>query len=207
MNKIQQAIIILSRERDVTKLSLSEIASLTGAKSPQVVKYNKDRLEKLGYNFNSKNLISKSGFKLVSIPIVGAANCGPADIFADERVEGHLKVSSRLLQTTRYDDLFALRAQGTSMNRAGVHGQPINDGDFVIVDSASTQPEPGDYVVAVVEGLANIKRYYFDPLNNQVVFISESTDDYYTPIFLHEADQPDAVVAGKVIQVLSTPEG
>lgn len=206
MHKIQQKIVDLSQSRDISKLSLSEIAALIGVKSPQIVKYHKDRLRDLGYNLDGETHASSSlsGFELISIPIVGMADCGPATIFADERIEGYLKLSSRLLDTRKRDGLFALRARGRSMNRARVHGEPINDGDYVIVDSTSQQPNPGDYVVAVVDGLANIKRYYFDPMNNQVALISESTDDY-TPIFLHETDQYDAVIAGKVIQVVNTP--
>jgi repressor LexA len=206
MHKIQREILNLAQHQNISTLSLSEIAAKVGAKSPQIVKYHERQLEKLGFNlFNQATAnANPDQFELISIPIVGSANCGPADIFADERVEGHLRISSRLLQTSRHNDLYALRAQGTSMNRASVHGNPINDGDFVIIDSTSTQPEPGDYVVAVVGGLANIKRYYSDPLNDQVAFISESTDDF-SPIFLHEADQYDAVVAGKVIQVVSKP--
>lgn len=206
MHKIQKKIIDLSQKEDIFKLSLGEIAGRINVKSPQIVKYHKDRLRELGYNVDdpSSRILKVHDFELLSIPIVGAANCGPATIFADERVEGHLKLSSRLLNTRRRSNLFAIRAQGTSMNKAKVHGEPINDGDYVIVDSQSNQPAPGDYIVTVVDGLANIKKYHFDPINNQVALISESTEDF-TPIFLHETDQYDAVVAGKVIQVIQSP--
>lgn len=206
MHKIQQRIIDLSKHRNVSKLTLSDIASEVGAKSPQIIKYHLDRLKADGHNFegSGQGTMHVSDFELVSIPIVGAANCGPAEIFAEEHIEGHLKLSSRLLKTSRRNDLYAVRAQGSSMNRARVHGEPITDGDYVIIDSQNTQPQPGDYVVAVVDGLANIKRYYFDPVNSQVAFISESSEDY-APIFLHESDQYDALIAGKVIQVISCP--
>lgn len=206
MHKIQEKILNLAKQRDIEQMSLSEVASAVGANSAQLVKYHLDKLKRSGHRFDQTGLsiVQLPDFELISIPIVGSANCGPADIFADERVQGHLKTSSRLLETRRREGLYALRAQGMSMNRARIHGEPINDGDYVIVDSQSVQPAHGDYVVAVVDGLANIKRYYFDPANSRVVFISESTEDY-APIFLHESDQYNAVIAGKVVQVMSRP--
>ena len=206
MNKIQQKILKLREKKDLATLSLSEIALLVGAKSPQIIKYHMDKLRSLGYrlDYEVSNPFSEEDFELVSIPIVGSANCGPATIFADDKVEGHLKLSSKLLNTRGRNNLFAIRAKGTSMNRAKVHGEPINDGDFVIVTTKFDQPMQGDYIVAVVDGLANIKKYFIDPINNQVALISESSDDFL-PIFLHESDNYNAIIAGKVIQVVVSP--
>ena len=206
MHRIQREIVKLSKKNDLNKLSLSEIATLIGVNSPQAVKYHKNKLRYLGYNFNDDTNItpSESVFELISIPIVGAANCGPATIFADSRIEGHVRLSPRLLNTRRRNDLYAVRAEGNSMDKAKVNGEAIRDGDYVIVDSQSFQPQSGDYIVAVVGGMANIKKYHFDPINNQVALISESTGDS-TPIFLHEDDQYDAVISGKVIQVVRMP--
>lgn len=205
MHKVQEKLLAIAKTDNIQRYSLSELAEKVGAKSPQIVKYHLDILKAKGFMLSGgvKENIG-SAFELVSIPIVGSANCGPADIFADERVEGHLKISSKLLQTNNRTALFALRAKGMSMNRAKVRGEPINDGDYVVVDSKSFQPSQGDYVVAVVDGMANIKKFYPDPLNSQVALISESTEDF-APIFLHEEDQADAVIAGRVVQVISGP--
>src|SRR3989338_8124492 len=48
------------------------------------------------------------GLDSISLPIVGSANCGPADIFAEENIEGYLKISKSLLN--RRDGLFVIRA-------------------------------------------------------------------------------------------------
>ncbi len=205
MHRIQEKLLNIAREESIERYSLSELAEKVGAKSPQIIKYHLDKLKAKGFMLSygmAEN--TNRNFELVAIPIVGSANCGPADIFADERVQGHLKVSSKLLRTNNRTDLFALRAKGMSMNRARVQGEPINDGDFVVVDSKSFQPVEGDYVVAVVDGMANIKKFYPDPLNNQVALISESSEDF-GPIFLHEEDQSDAVIVGRVVQVLTGP--
>ena len=206
MHKIQEKILRVAQTKDISNLSLTELAVLTGTNSAQAVKYHLDQLKEAGFMLDGRSTTIPVGddLQLVSIPIVGMANAGPASIFADERVEGHLKISTRLLKTAKRDNLYALKVNGTSMNQAKVHGEPINDGDFVIVDSEQDQPVPGDYVVAVVDNLANIKQYHFDPLNSQVALVSESTDDF-APIFLHSEDQPDAVIAGKVVQVLPSP--
>lgn len=134
-----------------------------------------------------------------SIPIVGAANCGPATVFADERIEGYLKVSTKLLPK-KNSSLFALVADGPSMNRAVIHdGDTIEDGDFVVVDSEYKSPKNGDVVVAVIDGMATIKRYKEDRKNDRIILEAESTENYL-PIFLHESD--DFSVSGKVIGVI-----
>ena len=35
--------------------------------------------------------------RLFSIPVVGTANCGPATIFAEQNVQGFLRISSKLV--------------------------------------------------------------------------------------------------------------
>lgn len=90
------------------------------------------------------------------------------------------------------------------MNKANVSGMPVNDGDYAIVDSSKRGPSDGDYVIAVVDGLANLKRFLFDKGNNQVVLLSESSEDYL-PIFVHPEDNNEGLISGTVIQVIRRP--
>ena len=197
-------------KRDIGKLSLRQIAKLINQEGrPQVVKYHLRQLEKAGLiqlDF-SKGIIKpvKRGFAsgvkslFYSIPIVGAANCGPATIFAEERTEGYLKVSSSILPKRRHD-LYAIIASGPSMNKAIVRGMlTIEDGDFVIVDKAQTAPRDGSIVVAVIDGMATIKRYRFDRVNERILLEADSTEDFM-PIVIHPDD--DFAISGTVIDII-----
>jgi len=142
--------------------------------------------------------------KLLSIPILGAANAGPATIFANTNIEGYLRVSSTLLERPRLAHrLFALKVDGPSMNMVYIGGKKIENGDYVIIDSEDREVANDDIVLSVIEGMANIKKYYVDKENNQILLMSESTHDF-PAIHIHEDD--DFSINGKVIGVIKTPK-
>ena len=211
MNKIQAILLNLSKHQDLGILSLRQIAKIVGVDNkPQIIKHHLLQLEKMGLiqlnlekgvvnptNRGFNDISTKSPF--YSLPIVGMANCGPATVFADERIEGYLKVSSKMLPHKK-QDLYVLVADGPSMNLAEVRdGVTIESGDFVVVDSTYKKPKNGDIVVAVIDGMATIKRYKEDKQNERIVLEAESTEKFL-PIFLHEGD--DFVVSGKVVDVI-----
>ncbi|MBY0539351.1 hypothetical protein K2P56_02875 [Patescibacteria group bacterium] len=210
MHDTQAQLLTMARYQNLGKLSLRQIAKLIDADGrPQIVKYHLRELEKAGLiqlNLESgvikpvkRGLVNNIKKLFYSLPIVGSANCGPATIFADERIEGYLKVSAKMLPH-RKQDLYVLVADGPSMNQAEVHkGVTIEDGDFVVVDKSQTSPKSGDIVVAVIDGMATIKRYREDKKNNRIVLEAQSTEKYL-PIFIHEGD--DFVVSGKVVDVI-----
>lgn len=209
MNTTQRAIIDLAHTRDISGLSLRQIGNAIGVDHPQTVKYHLQKLEKSNllptkrqYNKINKTILGDSD--LVMIPIVGSANCGPATMFAEEKVEGHLKVSSKLLRSRNYKDLFALKAVGTSMNKANIGGQEVNDGDFVLVDSSKKAQQSNEYVVVVDNGMANIKKIVFDRENQQIILLSESSYDF-APIYIHSEDMQEGLISGTVIQVIRNP--
>lgn len=215
MNEYQQKIYQLAQDQDIGRLSLRQIAELIGAPGkPQIVKHHLLQLDKKGLlrvNLD-KGVVSvvKRGVidtgprsTIFSLPMVGAANCGPATIFADERIEGYLKVSSKILPH-RKKDLYVLIASGNSMNDTDVAGKNIEDGDYVIVDKNYPKPKSGDVVVSVIDGMANIKRFKWDAQNDTAVLMPESTEKGHHPIFIHEDD--DFVVSGKVIDVIKSPK-
>lgn len=137
------------------------------------------------------------GVDSISLPIVGSANCGPADILAEENIEGYLKVSKSLLN--RRDGIFVIRASGDSMNKASVSGKTIDNGDFVIIDSLARDAKHGDYVLSIIDGCANLKKFKVDN-TGQKMLISESSNPTYKPIFLHDAD--DFMINGKIISII-----
>ena len=186
-------------------LTLRQIGELIEEKLPQKVKHHLSQLERKGFilidrkNKNISRISNKAkvGDIFISIPIIGAANCGPATIYADQNIEGYLKISKRLVSNKK--SVFALRAEGNSLNKANIDGKNVESGDFVIVDSENTSPHDGDYIVSIMDGMANIKKYLLDKKNSRIALLSESTQEY-SPIFIHEND--DFKISGKIVDVV-----
>lgn len=214
MHTIQERLLQLSKERNLGQLSLRQIGALIGDASPQKIKHHLNQLEKKGLITvdKSKRVIEKTqpGWaevlmkkaRLLVIPILGSANAGPARLLAEENIEGYLRVSSRLVGRTKSSGLFAIKVSGPSMNRATLNGKTLDDGDYLIIDSSDRAPSDGDIVLSVIDRMANIKRYRFDTVNNQIALMSESTQDF-PPIYLHPSD--DFSINGKVIGVIKKP--
>ncbi len=209
MHQIQENIVEILQSKNLSGMTLREIGELVGEKFPQKIKHHLDQLVKRGLIKIDKTTktISRAAAgavkntQLISIPIVGMANCGPATIFANENIEGYLRISKSILR--KFKNIFAIRAQGISMNRAQVNGQTIEDGDYLLVDSEQTDPRNGDIVLSVIDDMANIKKYVWDEANNQIVLVSQSTKDI-PPIYIHEDDS--FMINGKVIQVIKKPK-
>lgn len=209
MHTLQEKIIQLVGEKNLGRMTLREIGQLVGEKYPQKIKHHLSQLEKKGLIKINKQagrieratmgLIKNT--KLVSIPIVGAANCGPATIFADTNIEGYLKVSATILGRKKH--VFAIQANGISMNKAAVGGKTIEDGDYLIIDPNDTVPHNGEIILSIIDDTANIKRYVWDNANRQIVLMSDSTKDF-PPIYIHPDDK--FLINGKVIQVIKKPK-
>ncbi len=216
MHQIQEALLKIAGEKNLGQMTLREIGALVGESSPQKVKHHMTQLQKKGLLKidKAKGVVKKTmqewenalegGSRILSIPILGAVNAGPAQIFAETNIEGFLKVSSALLNPAPRDaqTFLALKVVGPSMNRATIAGKRIEDGDYVIVDIADRNVKDGDIVLSIIDGMANIKRFRFDKENGHVVLMSESTKDF-PPIFIHETD--NFMINGKVVQVIKKP--
>ena len=211
MNETQERIMDLAKTTDINTLGIRELARQLDV-HPQTAKYHKEQLIKK-WQLKRTGMFRASRIdeavlgsaQLVTIPYLGAANCGPATRVAGAEPVGEICVSSRLLTRARsLESLFAVKAEGTSMNQARLYGETIDDGDFVIIDSGCV-PEKGDYVVATVNNLANIKKFL--PEHNsegqlsRIALISESTEEY-EPIFIHPEDQAEGLIAGVALQVV-----
>lgn len=217
MHRIQQELLRVAQEKNLGQYTLREIGSFIGETSPQKVKHHLLELEKKGLIKvdKARGVIKKtkqewerslSGrTKLLTIPILGAVNAGPAQIFAETNIGGFLKISSTLLAPVAKNEhrLFALKVVGPSMNRAKIGKNRIEDGDYVIVDVTDKNVKNGDIVLSIIDGMANIKKFFLDKEHGQAILMSESTKEF-PPIYIHEDD--DFMINGKVVQVIKTPK-
>ena len=216
MHPIQQRLLKLSATSNLAAMTLREMAEQIGLRgeNPQKIRHHLLQLQKKGLISIDRgsgkmtrstakpawaNALNTDGSTLFAIPIVGSANCGPATLYAEQNIEGILRVSSKLVHRSTPRGLYALKADGASMNRAEIAGRSIDEGDYVIVDSNSKSPQNNDVVVAIIDGKATIKRFIVDKPNQQYVLRADSSYDY-EPIHLHEDD--DFSISGKAIAVI-----
>lgn len=206
MHSTQQKLLALLRDQGAIPMKYREIGRRIGEKYPQTVKHHIESLKKDGLiveqNGNIRlNQTDTKHTQYLNLPFYGLANCGEATCLAEDRAQGFIKISRNVLPNKAIKNIFLLRASGNSMNNAeiGHLKQNINDGDFVVVDSSQKDPKDKDYIVSVIDGSANIKKFRYSAELNQVQLLSESTDEYL-PIILHASD--DFCVIGKVIAVI-----
>ncbi|MFA6306180.1 MAG: S24 family peptidase [Candidatus Gracilibacteria bacterium] len=209
MNKNQQKIVELAKKKDISKMGFREIGRELGIPNPQTVIYHLEQLKKKGriyFDTKKRQRVSKPKAFVVdnffSIPAVGSANCGPALELAQEDIQGYLKISKKAIKRSKPDGLIAVRAVGESLNKAKIEGDNIENGDYVIVD-CKQRPNNGDYVLSIIEGAANFKKFFKDEKKHEIRLVSESTIDM-PPIILHEEDLETSgyLVNGVVIRVI-----
>jgi repressor LexA len=135
----------------------------------------------------------RKGLETVPVPLVGEVPAGPL-MTAEENIEGWLRLPKENLKP-RSAKFFLLRVRGDSMNKAIVGGVRIENGDLIVV---RRQPiaEPGQIVVAVIDGEATVKRFERGP--NYFVLRPQSTNPQHQPIVV----DTDFNVAGIVCGVL-----
>ncbi len=211
MHPIQQKLLKLSETYNIGNMSFRDVARILGEDHPQTVKHHLEQLEKkelIDWDKENKVITKKvigvvSNIDFTIIPIMGSANCGHANIYADERIEGHLKISSKLLGNR--NAVFAIKAIGYSMNNANIGGRNIEDGDYVIIDPSDKNVRSNDYVLSIIDEVANIKKIIIDRNNCQITLISESTFQY-PAIYIEESEAPKYLINGKVVQVIKQPK-
>lgn len=133
---------------------------------------------------------------VISLPLYGLASCGEALAYADgSAADDFLQISRNLFYKEDPKKLFAVKALGDSMNKNG-----INDGDYVIFEKVEgTEDFNGKAVVAVINGMATIKR--FKKLGDGVIgLFPESTNKMHHPIYISETDS--IMIAGIFRKVL-----
>ena len=133
-----------------------------------------------------------------SVPLLGVANAGTATIFAEENIEGHVRIPRNMM--SKKDGVFALRVEGDSMNKAKISGKNLEKGDFALIDSEYKNPKNGDYVLSIIDGCASLKKFEKDKKTGMIKLISESTNKIHKPIYISSED--DYMVNGKIIAIL-----
>lgn len=207
MHPIQQKLLKLADTCNLGKLPLRDIAKIINEGHPQTVKHHLEALEKKGFiewdRANKTITKCATGVSVNTdfavIPVLGAANCGLATLYADERIEEHIKISFNLLRNRR--NAFAIRAVGYSMNKADINGKSIEEGDLVIIDPEDKNIQSNDYVLSIIDEMANIKKIFIDSEYEQITLISESTR-HFPPIYISACEASRYIVSGKVIQVI-----
>lgn len=211
MHPIQELMLQINRERNISVMKLSELRDLTGAKHLQQVKHHRNMLvtkgllpepEQVKRAFGQTGILGKKS-QLINIPVLGAVNAGAASIYAEGRVEDYLRISSEKLPVKHKKTLYALRVVGGSMDKACIGPGKLNieSGDYVIADGDQYVPQSGDYVISLINGLANVKKLIVNNEEGQVILISESSNDY-PPIILDIDDQMDYLAQSKVLHVI-----
>ena len=95
----------------------------------------------------------------------------------EERVLEYVKLPKTVFGT---GDLFLLKANGDSMVDAG-----IEDGDWIVVRK-QTDANEGDIVVALFEGLNNLKYFYWNKKKNCAVLRSANKEKKYKDIEVYD---------------------
>lgn len=214
MHIIQEGLLKLAEDNDVMEMKLSELARKLNVSHLQQIKHHRDQLLKKGLikrNDNPRTVTSEDiGAKsaLLKIPVLGAANAGPASIYVDGIVTGYLHLSDALLpRSIARKTLYALRVVGRSMNLAkiGTNKLPAEDGDYIIADGSTYAPKSNDYVVSLIDGKANLKKLIIDEDNQQVALVSESTDEF-PPIIVRNDGTVDYLAQSKIVHVIKSPK-
>ncbi len=202
IHPIQKSIMKLAQKADLNDYKKSELVKMLGCNYQSQVDHHLNQLIKNHFlvlnEFGRLVPKDKMSGKLLSIPIMGQADCGEATKFADNFIDDYLTISPSLLNTDYNKIDYGLIAKGDSMNRAIINNKNIEDGDCVLIQKIENyQPKKNDIVVSVVNNMANIKRFDF---KNQMIYLKpDSSYEYFMPIIL---TPDDCVIVGKVVDII-----
>lgn len=207
MHIVQKKILEVAMKMDIAQLGYRKLGAVIGIDHPQKVKWHLEKLIRDGQLVRTadgrpvppdkQQLFSN----MLRIPILGRANCGEPLAFAEATHDDYIQLSRGCLTSSEPNNCFAVRVIGQSMNQSNIQGQPINDGDIVIVDSTTDAPDNGDVVLVSIDGLATIKHFRFNPERRRITLSAQSTQKF-NPILLHESDKDTYKIHGKVIDVI-----
>ena len=161
--------------------TLNELKVILKLNAISSVQRHLNALKKKGYLIVVKNISrglrpNSSVNQTINLPLVGTIACG-TPILADENIEAYIPYDANKLKCNP-SNYFFLRAQGDSMNKAG-----INDKDFVLIKKQNTA-DIGQRVVALIGEEATIKK--FSKTSNHYILEPESTNPENKPIYVFE---------------------
>lgn len=209
MHPTQQKILNLANSVNLNKKNSRIIARLIDVKNPQNIVHHIEQLKNKGFisiadNGDIKVEIQtpQPANKFFQLPIYGSANAGPAVDFADQKIEGYLAVPSSEIGRTNKNGLYLVIVDGDSLNNAkGLKGGPAETGDYAVIDGNNKSPNDGDYVLSVIDGMANLKKFYKDNENKRIILKSESKMET-TPIYIKQEHFGDYVINGVVVRII-----
>ncbi|MEO7731644.1 MAG: transcriptional repressor LexA [Kofleriaceae bacterium] len=129
-----------------------------------------------------------SGDDMAEIPILGRVAAGQP-ILAVEHATDTVRIDRMLIGTHR--EVFGLRIVGESMIEDGIF-----DGDYVFVKKTAGA-NPGDIVVAMIEGEATVKRYF--PEGDMIRF--QPANSNMQPIIVRKSEFKSVDIIGIVVGV------
>jgi repressor LexA len=180
--------------------TVRELQAMLGCSSPMGAAAHINALEAKGYltkvDGKSRGIMVNKGDAIkgdddiVQVPLVGSVACG-MPIWAEEMIEEIIPLPKAFVKYTK--DVFMLKAQGDSMNLAG-----IDDGDYIIFHKQNVAEE-GDKVVVLIGSEATVKKYRVDKEHKRVVFQPMSDNPTHAPII---PELGTFMIQGKVIGVV-----
>jgi repressor LexA len=129
-----------------------------------------------------------SGDDMAEIPILGRVAAGQP-ILAVEHATDTVRIDRMLIGSHR--EVFGLRIVGESMIEDGIF-----DGDYVFVKKTAGA-NPGDIVVAMIEGEATVKRYF--PEGDMIRF--QPANSNMQPIIVRKSEFKSVDIIGIVVGV------
>lgn len=150
----------------------------------EVEKFFRDRIGEIGKSKKfTEPVLSPFTREMIRIPLVGSAPCG-SPLFGEQNIEEYILVEKSRIKPGF--DYFILRAEGDSMNLAG-----INDGDLVLCRQ-QLKADTGNRVVALLGDNVTIKMY--DKKDGRRILLPKSTNKSHQPIEPEEGDSVQGVV-------------
>lgn len=211
MHPTQQKILNLAASVQINKHNPRLIGKLIEEGHPQNVAHHIEQLKKKRYisiDVNGVIKVEKQGDsaigQLFQLPIYGSANAGPATIFAEENLQGYLAVPSSEIGRNSKAGIFIVTVDGDSLNNAqDLKGGPAQTGDYAVIDGNNRTPNNGQYVLSIIDGMANLKRFYRDEENRRIILSSESTMET-KPIYIQEEHFDDYMINGVVLEIIKS---
>lgn len=194
-NRDNQILTYISEQINIEGESptIEGIRSFFNLSSATTVQRSIKKLENHGLVLRSKNKSRgitlpdmSSGSTTVNIPILAGVSCGVPNL-AIADTEGYVPTDRSFIMSP--DDYYYLRAEGDSMNLAG-----INSGDLVLI-KRQNYAQDGDRVLALIDDRATIK--VLKKGNGYVMLAPQSSNSDHKPIILKE----DFLVQGVVERV------
>lgn len=207
MNSPKEKLLTLIRSEDISKFSYRELSEKIGCKHASQSRHYLKALIDDGLVSRAGNgtyVIKKGKLanSLLTFPMMGEANCGAATMYADDVVQDVVRISPSEINIKHLDKVFVLMAVGESMNCANIQGKSINNGDYVFVEPSTWWSiDEGDYVVSIIDGMANIKRLHIDSINERIILNSESSE-FFDPIIIGANDLHLYQLSGKVVDIV-----